>query len=233
MLWAGVLSVQWHQQKSHNVRFCSIKSVENVSSASQLPRVPCVPNVPCVAGNPPVGARLQEFWSVWAQRGADQRVVQILKEGYTLPFKRRPRLVRFPIIVNHNHRIWHLMDALHALLQRNTVEQVKICHSLAFYNRLFLVPKSNNKWRPILDLSILNTSLKVTTLNGHSRNHTDLSSTGRVCHFRGCHGCLFPHPDSSTFQEVPQIPGPRHYLPIQSSPFRSIDSSYGWSCILD
>ena len=31
----------------------------------------------------------------------------------------------------------------------------------AVYNRLFLVPKQNNKWRPILDLSNLNQSLKV------------------------------------------------------------------------
>ena len=33
--------------------------------------------------------------------------------------------------------------------------------SLGFYNRLFLVPKPNNKWRPILDLSNLNQFLKV------------------------------------------------------------------------
>ena len=29
----------------------------------------------------------------------------------------------------------------------------------SFYNRLFLVPKPNNQWRPILDLSTLNTFL--------------------------------------------------------------------------
>ena len=34
-------------------------------------------------------------------------------------------------------------------------------HSLGFYNRLFLVPKPNNKWRPILDLSNLNKFLKI------------------------------------------------------------------------
>ena len=33
--------------------------------------------------------------------------------------------------------------------------------SLGFFNRLFLVPKANNKWRPILDLSNLNQFLKV------------------------------------------------------------------------
>ena len=32
--------------------------------------------------------------------------------------------------------------------------------SLAFFNTLFLVPKPNNKWRPILDLSSLNKCLK-------------------------------------------------------------------------
>ena len=32
-------------------------------------------------------------------------------------------------------------------------------NSLGFYNRLFLVPKPNNEWRPILDLSTLNTFL--------------------------------------------------------------------------
>ena len=35
--------------------------------------------------------------------------------------------------------------------------------SLAFYNQLSLVPKTNNKWQPILDLSVLNKSLKVKT----------------------------------------------------------------------
>ena len=35
--------------------------------------------------------------------------------------------------------------------------------SLAFYNRLFLVPKPNKKWRPILDLSQLNVFLNTGT----------------------------------------------------------------------
>ena len=44
--------------------------------------------------------------------------------------------------------------------------QQKCCRTgvqsdLGFYNRLFLVPKPNNKWRPILDLSNLNQFLKV------------------------------------------------------------------------
>ena len=42
---------------------------------------------------------------------------------------------------------------------KNAVEPVENQNSLGFYNRLFLVPKPNNRWRPVLDLSTLNTFL--------------------------------------------------------------------------
>ena len=41
--------------------------------------------------------------------------------------------------------------------------EVVVRSSLAFYNRLFIVLKPNNKWRPILDLSKLNLFLKSET----------------------------------------------------------------------
>ena len=88
--------------------------------------------------------------------GAGPKVVQMLKEGYTLPFQIRPNLTRSPTIIScyvHPHRNLYLLEALHQLT--NAVECVKNQESLGFYNRLFLVPKPNNKWRPILDLSNL------------------------------------------------------------------------------
>ena len=45
------------------------------------------------------------------------------------------------------------------MVNKNAVEPVANQNSLGFYNRLFLVPKPNNRWRPILDLSTLNTFL--------------------------------------------------------------------------
>ena len=47
------------------------------------------------------------------------------------------------------------------MVNKNAVELVTNQNSLGFYNWLFLVPKPNNQWRPILDLSIstLNTFL--------------------------------------------------------------------------
>ena len=58
------------------------------------------------------------------------------------------------------HRNSYLLEALHQLRAKNAVELVKHQTSLGFFNRLFLVPKPNNKWRPILDLSKLNLFLK-------------------------------------------------------------------------
>ena len=43
------------------------------------------------------------------------------------------------------------------------VERVVVRSSLAFYNRLFLVPKPNNRWRSILDLRQLNLYLQLGT----------------------------------------------------------------------
>ena len=54
-----------------------------------------------------------------------------------------------------------MLEALHQLIDKNTVELVQNKKSLGFFNRLFLVPKPNNKWRPILDLSKLNRFLRV------------------------------------------------------------------------
>ena len=49
---------------------------------------------------------------------------------------------------------------LHQLINKNALELVRIQKSLGFFSRLFFVPKTNNWWRPILDLSNLNQFLK-------------------------------------------------------------------------
>ena len=121
-------------------------------------------NVKNVAATQAVGTRLQSFWQTWLDLGAGPKVVQILKEGYTLPFRIRPRLTRYPTVISryvNPHRNSYLLEALHQLIDKNAVELVQNQVSLGFYNRLFLVPKPNNKWRPILDLSKLNLFLKV------------------------------------------------------------------------
>ena len=142
---------------------CKLKYVKGVSCFTQLSCVKPVTNVKNVVSNLPVGARLQNFWQTWLDLGAGLKVVQILREGYILPFQIRPKLTRSPTVIScygNPHRNLSQLEALHQLIDKNAVELVVNKKSLGFFNRLFLVPKPNN-WRPILDLSKLNPFLKV------------------------------------------------------------------------
>ena len=141
----------------------TLKYVKGASSVTQLSCVQPVVNVPLVAKTLPVGSRLQNFWQTWLEMGAGPKIVQTLKEGYTLPFQIRPNLTRSPTVIScyvNPHRNSYLLEALHQLIDKNAIEQVHNQTSLGFFNRLFLVPKPN-KWRPTLDLSKKNLFLKV------------------------------------------------------------------------
>ena len=73
------------------MRNLKLKSVKSVSCVTQLSCVNPVTNVTNIVQNLPVGARLQNFWKTWLDLGAGPKVVQILKEGYTLPFQIWPK----------------------------------------------------------------------------------------------------------------------------------------------
>ena len=154
------------QKKGANPDYCcthtEIKHVNDVSCVGHLSSVTSVTNVPTVVTHPLVGARLQQFWEKWEALGSSPKVVTILREGYILPFRFRPNLTRSPTVISkyvNLQRQSHLLEALYQLTNKNAVEPVENQNSLGFYNWLFLVPKPNNWWRPILDLSTLNTFL--------------------------------------------------------------------------
>ena len=145
-----------------------IKLVKGVSCVSQCLSAPSVPNVPHVATGISVGGSLQSFWQVWQRLGSNPREVSVLRDGYNLPFRERPELSRFPLIVSKYAsplKSKALLESLASLMQKQVMEKVVVRSSLAFYNRLFLVPKPNRKWRPILDLSKLNLFLATSTFN--------------------------------------------------------------------
>ena len=143
-----------------------INSVNCASFVDHCVSAPTVPNAYNVVHAPLVGGRLQPFWQTWARLGANSRVVSILKEGYVLPLKLKPPLVRHPLIVSgyaNPNRNRFLREAVQSLVDKKAVEIVRVRASLAFFNRLFTVPKPNQKWRPVLDLSALNKFLNVKT----------------------------------------------------------------------
>ena len=163
-----VLSHRHPQQKGVSPGNClnKIKHVKGACCVNPCVFAPSVSNVPNAVAEQNVGGRLQQFWHIWLEMGANPRVVSVLRDGYTLPFKHRPRLTRVPLIqsgyASPTQNVY-LKDALVSLMHKLVVEKVVVKSSLAFYNQLFLVPKPNRKWRPIVDLSRLNLFLNTGT----------------------------------------------------------------------
>ena len=58
-----------------------------------------------------------------------------------------------------------LATCIQSLLSKNAIERVENVKSLGFYSRLFLVPKPHQRWRPVIDISRLNTFLHVEKFN--------------------------------------------------------------------
>ena len=142
--------------------YTEIKYVKDVFCVGHLSSVNLVTNAQHAVIDPPVVARLQQCWEKWETLGSSPKVVTILREGYTLLFRFRPNLTRSPTVISNYHnpaKQSFLLEALYQLINKNAVEPVENQNSLGFYNRLFLVPKPNNRWRPVLDLSTLNTFL--------------------------------------------------------------------------
>ena len=162
--------------------YIEIKYVKDVSCVGHLHSVKFVTNAPHTVIDPLVGARLHQCWEKWEALGSSPKVVTTLREGYTLPFRFRPNLTRSPTVISYYHKPAKqsfLLEALYQLINKYAVELVENQNSLGFYNRLFLVSKPNNRWRPVLDLSTLNTFLNTESFkNGDPRDNKNLP-TGR------------------------------------------------------
>ena len=64
--------------------YTEIKYVKNVSCVGHLCSVDLVTNAQHAVIDPPVGARLKQYWEKWESLGSSPKVVTTLREGYTL-----------------------------------------------------------------------------------------------------------------------------------------------------
>ena len=123
---------------------------------------------------------------------------------------------QFDQVTNYvnSHKNLYLLEALHQLLNKNAVEPVATQKSLGFYNRLFLVPKPNNWWRLILDLSTLNTFLNTIVQNGDTRDSQNLPTDRGVGYFLRFQRRILPYTNSQSVQEVHVFSRPGWVLPV-------------------
>ena len=89
----------------------------------------------------------------------DPWVLEVVKEGYQVPFHHHPPLspvpLDFPSYRGNPEKFLALQEEVNQLIQKAAIEEVTD-NSPGFYNRLFLVLKASGKWRPVLDVSRLN-----------------------------------------------------------------------------
>ena len=91
-------------------------------------------------------------------------MLNIITNGYVPPFISKPNLVRAPLIRSGYKALQKdqaLASCIQSLLSKNAIERVENVKSLRFYSCLFIVPKPHQRWRPVIDLSRLNTFLLV------------------------------------------------------------------------
>ena len=114
--------------------------------------------------SPPVRGRLHSFRRDWLANKCSDNVLNIITNGYILPFISKPNLVRAPLIRSGYKALQKdqaLASCIQYLLSKNAIERVENVKSLGFYSRLFPVPKPHQRWSPVIDLSRLNTFLLV------------------------------------------------------------------------
>ena len=66
--------------------------------------------------------------------------------------------------------------------------------------------------------------------DGDSGNHQDITPTRGVDHLHRLQGCILPHPNTGTVQEISEISCSRTNIPIQSPTIRTFDNTTGVHC---
>ena len=98
------------------------------------------------------------FWRVWESRGAEPWIIQVLREGYLLPFLSPPplssTLIPLPSYSPSSILGLALVTAVDDLLAKGAIGPAS--PGPGFYSLLFVTPKVTGGWRLVINLSCLN-----------------------------------------------------------------------------
>ena len=193
--------------------------MNDVSCVGHLSSANTVTNVPTVAINPPVGARLQQFWEKWEALGSSPKVVTILREGYTLPFRFRLNLTRSPTVISNYvnpQRQSHLLEALY---------QKQKCSGTGSKPKLtgFLQPAifGTQTQQPVETYPgpehLEHLPKHRVVQDGDPRDNKNFPTARGVGHLHRLQGRILPFTNSQSVQEVHAFSHPGSVLPFQSS----------------
>ena len=106
----------------------------------------------------PVGGKLVQFKETWTQMFPQHHeIVRKVSQGILIAFDDvPPSLLRYPLELPSNNKAADLQNAVQKLCLSRAIEEVMDPTSPGYYSRLFLVPKPDGSFRPIIDLKKLN-----------------------------------------------------------------------------
>ena len=106
----------------------------------------------------PVGGKLVQFKETWTQMFPQHHeIVRKVSQGILIAFDDvPPSLLRYPLELPSNNKAADLQNAVQKLRLSRAIDEVMDSTSPGYYSRLFLVPKPDGSFRPIIDLKKLN-----------------------------------------------------------------------------
>ena len=165
-----------------------------------------------------IGGCLSLRWCTWRDRDAEPWVVEVLREGYAIPFRMPPPLSSTPIILDsyspQSVKGRALDEEIQTLLRKGAVEPEP--PTLGFFSRMFVV---TNKHEPECGLD--------------SFSDGDVSDGSACCpqeRLDGLHkseGCVPSDPDPPCVSQVSQVHSRREDLAVPGPLLWSVNSSAG------
>ena len=160
----------------------------------------------------------------WRDRGAEPWVVEVLREGYVIPFRMPPPLSPIPIILDsyspQSVKGRALDEAIQALSHKGVVEPAP--PTPGFFSRMFVV--TNNKHRPVHPEPECGSDL---FSDGDISDGSARCSQERLDCLHRSEGCLPSDPDPPCVSQVPQVHSRREDLAVPGPLLRSVHSPTG------
>ncbi|XP_032090898.1 uncharacterized protein C10orf67 homolog, mitochondrial isoform X1 [Thamnophis elegans] len=177
----------------------------------------------------PIGGRLSTFVDRWDNITNDVWVRSTIRFGLLLDLHSSPpnHFVPCPISRDPQKRLL-VEQAMHHLLLIRAIQSVPPGQvGREFYSHLFIVSKSSDGWRAILDLKFLNQFIRYRRFKMHTLLSILESMHKHDLHISGPHGGLPPRTHSQTTQTVPPICLCGPSLSVSGPPLRAVISLKG------
>ena len=181
--------------------------------------------------SPPVGGRLRSFRRDWLTNKCSQNVLNIITNGYVLPFRSKPNLIRFPLILSRvqgptkRPSLGHLYPVSPVKVRHRKGRKCKI-------SRVLQPPVLSTQASPKVEAShrlkqAQHFSTRGKVQNGNSRVHQDLPDSRGVGIVNRSVGRLPTHPHPPKLKEIPKVLLQGSGVPVHLPPVRTSHSPPG------